>query len=244
MSRLLNISRLLDVPVGVAYHVVSALATWLAPMPGGLASAAAIVVFTVAVRLALLPLSYYAIRGEGARTRLMPRFQDLQRRYSGQPERLRRELSALHRAEGAGLFAGGLPLLLQLPFLSVMYRLFLSPEIHGSPNTLLTHHLLGVPLASHLLSGPGPFSHQGVVFMGMLALLGVVAALSTRMASGQGAAKPSGALSVLTRLMPYGTLLVAAVVPLAAGVYLLTTAGWTVLERSAIRSRLHNGSAA
>ena len=54
MSRLLNISCLLDVPVGVACHVVSALATWLAPLPGGLATAAAIVVFTVALRLVLL----------------------------------------------------------------------------------------------------------------------------------------------------------------------------------------------
>ncbi len=277
MSRLLNISRLLDVPVGVAYHVVSALATWLAPLPGGLATAAAIIAFTVAGRLLLLPLSYYAIRGEGARARLLPQFQELQRRYARQPERLRRELSKLKQAEGAGLFAGCLPLLVQLPFLSVMYRLYLSRDVHGSPNTLLTHHLLGVPLASRLLSGAGPFSQQGVVFLGLLALLGVVAVFSARMArtpTGQGqpgreragqpairggqpttrtgrpGVKPDGKLPVprpetpggvvgmLTRLAPYGTMLVAAVVPLAAGLYLLTTTAWTVLERTVIRRRI------
>ena len=43
---------------------------------------------------------------------------------------------------------------------------------------------------------------------------------------------------MLTRLAPYGTMLVAAVVPLAAGLYLLTTTAWTVLERTVIRSRI------
>jgi len=42
----------------------------------------------------------------------------------------------------------------------------------------------------------------------------------------------------LTRLFPYGTLLVAAVMPLAAGLYLLTTTAWTVLERAILRRRL------
>ena len=266
MFRLLDISRLLDAPVGVAYHVVSALATWLAPLPGGLATAAAIVAFTMAVRLLLLPLSYYAIRGEGARARLLPQLQELQRRYGSQPDRLRRELSTLQQAEGTGMFAGCLPLLLQVPFFSVMYRLFLSRDVEGTPNTLLTHHLLGTPLASHWLSGAGPFSHQGVVFIGLLALLGIVAWFSARMArqlagagqpgggpegkpaplaaqpaaiAGQPAAdRPGGGPGMLTRLMPYGTLLMAAVVPLAAGLYLLTTTTWTVLERAALRRRL------
>ena len=239
MSRLLSISRLLDTPVGVAYHVVSALATWLAPLPGGLATAVAIVAFTVAIRLLLLPLSYYAIRGEGARARLLPQFQELHRRYARQPDRLRRELSTLQQADPAGMFAGCLPLLLQLPFFSVMYRLFLARDIHGSPNTLLAHHLLGVPLASHLLSGAGPFSHQGVVFMGLLALLGVVALFSAKIA--RTPADRGGPLRILTRLVPYSTLVVAAVVPLAAGLYLLTTTAWTVLERTAFRGRLLDG---
>jgi YidC/Oxa1 family membrane protein insertase len=261
MSRLFSFSRLFDAPVGVAYHVVSTLATWLGPLPGGVATATAIVAFTVAVRLLLLPLSYYAIRGEHARARLLPQFQELNRRYARQPERLRRELGKLQQAEGAGMFAGCLPLLLQLPFFSVMYRLFLSRDISGSPNTLLTHHLLGVPLAGRLLGGPGPFSQQGAVFLGLFALLAVVAVCSIRLARtlpGRGtttrgsarAARPGrkslapgtkpagGALDALSRLVPFGTVVIAAVVPLAAGLYLLTTTAWTVLERTVLRRRV------
>ena len=55
--------------VGAAYHIVSALAQVLSPLPWGLATAAAIVVFTLGVRLVLLPLSYYALRGQAAQAR-------------------------------------------------------------------------------------------------------------------------------------------------------------------------------
>jgi YidC/Oxa1 family membrane protein insertase len=240
MFKLFDISRLLEVPVGAAYHVVAALAAWFAPLPGGLATAAAIIAFTVAVRLLLLPLSYYAIRGEGARARLLPQVAQLQRRYARQPDRLQRELAKLRQAEGSGLFAGCLPLLLQIPFFSVMYRLFLSRSVAGAPNTLLTHRLFGASLGSHWLASP--FGQQGMVFLGLLALLGVVAWFGARMArraaASRTAASQGGAVGLLTRLMPYATLPVAAVVPLAAGVYMLTTTAWTVLERAVLRHKL------
>jgi YidC/Oxa1 family membrane protein insertase len=166
--------------VGAAYHIVSVLAAALVPLPWGLATAAAIVVFTLAVRLLLLPLSYYAVRGQASQARLVPQVQALRKRHAGQPDRLQRELADLYRREGTGMFAGCLPALLQLPFLSVMYRLFRSGTIGGRPNTLLSHGLLGAPLGSHWLSGPGPLSAQGAVFLGLFALLAVVAWLAAR----------------------------------------------------------------
>jgi YidC/Oxa1 family membrane protein insertase len=277
-------SNLFGVPVDAAYHLVSALAAVFAPLPGGLAAAAAIIVFTVAVRLLVLPLSYYAVRGEKARARLAPRVQELQRKHAHQPQRLQRELSALYQAEGSSMFAGCLPALLQIPFFSVVYRLFLSRTVGGRSNALLSHSLLSAPLGSHWLGGPGPFSAQGAVFVILFLLLGVVAVFSLRAAqataqSGSpvqsggaaqpggavqsggaaqpggavqsgGAAQPGGAVqpggaarseklvATLGRFMPFGTVLMAAVVPLAAGLYLLTTTAWTVTERTVLRCRL------
>src|ERR1700729_4255464 len=90
---------LLGGAVGAAYHVVSAVALMLAPLPGGLAAAAAIVLFTVAVRLVLLPLSYYAIRGQASQARLAPQVTALRQRHARQPDRLQRELTELYRRE-------------------------------------------------------------------------------------------------------------------------------------------------
>jgi YidC/Oxa1 family membrane protein insertase len=237
---------LLGVVVGAAYHVVSAFAQVLAPLPAGLATAAAIVVCTLAVRLALLPLSYYAIRGQASQARLAPEIQALRQRHAGQPERLQRELAALYRREGTGMFAGYLPLLLQLPFLSVMYALFRSGTIGGQPNGLLSHDLFGAPLGSHWLSGAGPLSAQGAVFLGLFALLAVAAWLAARIARKLAArqapaaqpATPGGAVGWLVRALPYTTLVIAAVMPLAAGLYLLTTTAWAAAERAVLGPRV------
>ena len=252
---------LLGAAVGAAYHVVSAFASVLAPLPGGLAAAAAIVIFTLAVRLLLLPLSYYAFRGQRAQARIAPQIQELYKRHSRQPERLQRELSALRAREGAGMLTGCLPALLQIPFFTVVYRLFLSGTVGGSPNLLLHQHLFSASLGSHWLTGAGPWSGQGLVFAAVFALLTLVAWLSTRAARRWAAPPPAqqpgtpgrpqgaparqqgapaqqqGAVGFLMRILPFATVAFAALVPLAAGLYLLTTTAWAAAER-AVFSRL------
>jgi YidC/Oxa1 family membrane protein insertase len=246
------------VPVDLAYHLVCWMAVILAPLPGGVATAAAIIAFTMLVRLLLLPLSYFAVRGsvrgEGARARLQLKIAEMQRRHTGNPQRLQEELGALYRAEGSGIFGGCLPLLIQLPFFSVMYRLFLDHSVGGAPNTLLTHSLLAAPLGSHWLAGAGPLSAQGAVFAGLFALLAAVAVLAVRAARraapavpvvppAPGRSTPAGstpagrATSVMTWIIPFASVAAAAIVPLAAGLYLLTTTAWTLAERTLLRRR-------
>jgi YidC/Oxa1 family membrane protein insertase len=261
---------LFDGAVRAGYHLVSGFAVALTPLAGDLATAAAIAAFTVAVRLVLLPLSYYAIRGQAAQARLAPQVVALRQRHARQPERLQRELTELYRREGTGMFAGYLPMLLQLPFFAVMYRLFRLGTIGGQPNALLSHALLGAPLGSHWLSDPGPLSGQGMVYLGLFALLAVVTWVATRISRnaaarqaeqaparparparpGQpaqpataqpGGAQPGGAVGMLLRVIPYTTVAIAAVVPLAAGLYLLTTTAWAAAERAVITRRMSPG---
>jgi YidC/Oxa1 family membrane protein insertase len=228
----------LSAPVGVAYHIVVALSMFLTPLGGGLATALAIVLFTVGVRLLLSPLSYHAVRGQASMSALQPKITELRKRYQRQPDKLQQELTALYRAEGGGMLAGCLPLLLQLPFFSVMYRLFLSATVAGRPNSLLTRDLLTTPLGSHWLTGPGPVSTQGLLFLGLFALLAgaafVAARVSTAGLAHAAADQPDGpaGLGLLSRILPYTTVAIAAFVPLAAGLYLLTTTAWTAAERA------------
>jgi YidC/Oxa1 family membrane protein insertase len=278
-------SGFLGVPVGAAYHLVSALTSLLTPVAGGLAAVAAIVVFTATVRLLLSPLSLRALRGQAAMARLMPQVQALRTRYARQPERFSRELSALYKREGTGPFAGLLPLLAQWPFLSVMYLLFRSASVDGTPNHLLSDGLFGVPLGAHWLSGAGLLSVHDAVFVAILAIIAALCWLSARLAkrvapvtpapaaaapaSRTGAVrrgsralavsapvanreKPRGAggpparrvgadpatapaggkaAGLLTRAVPYVTVVIAAFAPLAAAIYLLTTVAWTLAER-------------
>ncbi len=222
---------LFGVPVDAAYHLVSGLTGILTPVLGGLAAAAAIVVFTMAVRVLLLPLSLRALRGQAAAARLAPQLLALRQRYARQPERLQREMSALQAREGTSLFGGVTPLLLQWPFLSVMYLLFRSGRVGGQPNTLLSRDLFGVPLGMHWLSGAGPLSAQGAVFLGVFAVLAGLCWLSARLARQMTAVPAGGSGAVLVRAVPYLTVVIAAFVPLAAGVYLITSLAWSLGER-------------
>ncbi|MFG1720715.1 YidC/Oxa1 family membrane protein insertase [Micromonospora chalcea] len=224
-----------------AATVVTWLADVLAPLTGGAATAAAIVLFTTAVRLLISPLTVAQVRGERRRTALAPEVRELQRRYADDPARLQSEVFALYRNAGASPVAGCLPALLQAPFFLVMYRVFATGD--GAPQ-LLGERLAGVPLGWHLgdgLSGPVPLVF-GVLLAALLALAWWSsrrmrrAAAATGTVAGTPTEGPGAAvLGRLLPLLPYGTVLVALVVPLAAVLYLVTTTAWTALEQVVLR---------
>jgi YidC/Oxa1 family membrane protein insertase len=178
--------------------------------------------------------------------RLAPQVQALRTRYGRQPERFQRELTALYKREGTSPFAGILPLLVQWPFLSVMYLLFRSATVDGAQNQLLSDGLFGVPLGAHWLSGVGLLSVHDALFLAIFAVLAALCWLSARLAKRAAPAVPSTARTrpdpaealanskaagLLTRVLPYVTVVIAAFAPLAAAVYLLTTVAWTLAER-------------
>lgn len=204
----------LDVPAEGAYHLVS----WIAGTTG---VALAIALFTVGVRLMLHPLARMAVRGEKARAALAPQATKLREKYKRHPEKLQKELVTLYQQSGTSMFAGCLPMLLQIPFFMVMYRLFTSSTINSAPNDLLHATLFGSPLGGHF------FDTGSVVFVALFAAMAAVGYFSAR-------AMPPESPRLL-RLLPFGTSLAAAVLPLAAGIYLFTTTTWTVVERAYLR---------
>jgi YidC/Oxa1 family membrane protein insertase len=235
----------LDVPVSGAYHLVTWVATAIQPVIGPYAAALAIVLCTAAVRLVLLPLSIAAVRGERSRAAILPQLNEINKRHPNDPERVRREVAKLQAETGTTMFAGCLPMLAQVPFFWVLYRLFSTAVVAGEPNRLLTGTLFGAPLGVHW-----PLLAATPAYLGLAVLLAVVAWFASRRQSRQAAqagqaeqagesGQPGQAGLVmgalpgrLLRLLPFGTLLTAAVVPLAAGLYLLTTTTWTVVERA------------
>ena len=87
----------------------------------------------MAVRLLVTPLTFRALRGQAAQSKLAPEVQRLRQRYGKQPDVLQRELTALYQREGTSVFAGFAPLLVQAPVFSVLYLLFRSPTVAWRP---------------------------------------------------------------------------------------------------------------
>ena len=212
--------------IGGLYATVTGLTALLTPLLGPLSAAAAIVLLTMGVRLLLHPLARRQVAAERRRRELAPRLRELQRRHRRNPERLRREMAAFYKRERTSPLAGIGPALAQAPIFIAMYALFLSADVGGHANDLLNHTLVSVPL------GAGVFDVSGaslVVFAALFALLALVALATSRLASRH--ATPDAPAARLIRVLPYGTVAVAAFVPLAAGLYLLTTTAWTLAER-------------
>ena len=217
----------LDAPVNGAYHLVSWIATTIEPLTGLYAAAVAIVICTIAVRLLLLPLSLAAIRGERSRAVLMPEIRKINERHGKDPERVQREVAKLQSESGTTLLAGCLPMLAQIPFFWVLYSLFSTAVVAGEANQLLAGTIFGAPLGIHW-----PLFASTPAYLGLGVLLVIVAYFSSRRQVRQLDDSASPMARRLARLLPFGTLATAAFIPLAAGLYLLTTTTWTLLERT------------
>ncbi|MEV4370674.1 YidC/Oxa1 family membrane protein insertase [Nonomuraea sp. NPDC049637] len=211
--------------------MIDSLVTFVIGVSGGHA-ALAIVLFTLAVRLLLLPLNVRQARAGQVRQRLAPKLQELRERHGRDPERLSKELTALYAREGTSPFAGILPMLAQLPFLWLMFR------VATHPTALAGHTLFGAPLGQQLagvVANFGLISWPVSVFVVVIAGLVLLAWLSAR--SIKVSEEQPDLLRKVMPLMPYGSALAVLVLPLAAGLYLLVSTAWAVTERAVLAAR-------
>lgn len=227
-----------------AYTVVTALASLLAPLAGGASAALAIILITVLVRAALIPVGRSQVRAEFTRRRLAPKLQELRRRHGKNPDVLQRKTMELYAREKASPLAGCLPMLAQLPVISTLYALFILTTVNGHPNHLLTEQLGGVPLGTSLVTLLGTAEPWPglIVFAVALTLIAATAWLSRRVALRFAEGQPTdGVPPAMQSLMgplswvPFLTVVFAAVVPLAATLYLTVTTAWTLAERVILR---------
>lgn len=231
--------------------LVGSFADLLQPLFQGAATAAAIVLFTALVRLAVHPLSRAAARGQKARTKLQPQIAELRKKHGKNPERMQKALMELHKEEKVSPLSGCLPSLLQMPAFFLLYHLFSSQKIGGDPNALLGHELFGAPLGERwhdALAHGGLLGAQSVVYLGLFAIVATVATFNYRRTKRQLAAAPAtpatgpdgqpmpgmGAMTKLMPLMSFFTLVSVAYVPLAAALYIVTSTTWTAVERTVL----------
>lgn len=254
----MSISAALDAVVGVAHTALEGLATLLTPLAGGFAAALAIVAFTVAVRLLISPLTWLQARSAKRGAALAPQLAALREKHRDDPVLLATETLALQRANGAGPFAAMLPALAQAPFFMLMYHLVQPGP--GTPAGVLGGRLFGVPLTAHLTAGLPVFA----VLLALALLLAWWSSRRTRLAmaaspaalppatragetkagatkAGAGGVAAQPGANLIPRVMaalPFLTVLIVAWLPLAGGLYLVTSTAWTVLEQAVWRRPL------
>lgn len=87
----------------------------------------ALVLFTLIVKILMLPLSIKQQRSMMAQQRIQPKVAALQEKYKDDREKLNEETIKLYEKEGVSPTGGCLPLLIQFPILIGLYRIIQRP---------------------------------------------------------------------------------------------------------------------
>ena len=84
----------------------------------------AIILVTIVLKLVLLPFTLRMLRAQKGLQELQPKLQVLQKKHKGDKEALGRATMELYKREKINPFSSCLPLLIQLPFLFAVFRVF------------------------------------------------------------------------------------------------------------------------
>ena len=107
----------------------------------------AIVVVTVAIRLALYPLFVTQIKNQRAMQELAPAMADLKAKYGTDKTKLSQEQMKLYKERGYNPAMGCLPILLQMPLLLAMYAAFTqAPHLTGDALSQILIPFVPVPV--------------------------------------------------------------------------------------------------
>lgn len=87
----------------------------------------ALILFTILIKLLILPLNLKSQRSMVKQQKLMPQIQELQRKYANDKEKLNKEMMELYQANGANPATGCLPLLLQFPIIIGLFQVIQKP---------------------------------------------------------------------------------------------------------------------
>jgi YidC/Oxa1 family membrane protein insertase len=118
--------------------------------------AISIVLLTLLIRCALIPLTRAQLKSSKAMQEIQPQLKELQAKYRSDPQRLMAEQQALYKANGVNPVQGCLPLLIQLPFLYALYYSFFAVlDPHKTPaQQLSTINSNIYPFLPHLTTPP------------------------------------------------------------------------------------------
>ncbi|MFJ6717826.1 MULTISPECIES: YidC/Oxa1 family membrane protein insertase [unclassified Streptomyces] len=228
--------------MSVFTHLVAELGRLLEPVLAESATAVAIVLFTVLVRLALHPLSRAAVRGATPMAGCLPALLQLPVFY------VMYRVFSSPEVGGTGNELLG-HRLLAAPLGDRWADALAQGGVFGAPGLVFLGLFAAIAAVAAWSAVRGRRAARAAAVEvgsggGSGSGSGVKAAVAGRGLPGGGAgalsAEQEAAMRKLGGVLPllsFGTLITAAVVPLAAGLYLLTTTAWSVAERAWLQRR-------
>lgn len=110
-----------------------------------------IILFTIIVRVILLPLNLKQIKSQAVMQEMQPEIKKIQEKYKNDPQKAQQEMMKLYKEKGANPMSGCLPLLIQLPILWALFYVFRTIDTGGTIVSFLWIKNLFGPDKLHIL---------------------------------------------------------------------------------------------
>lgn len=123
------------------YNILIAIVAFIPGHSVGLA----IIILTLLVKFALLPLTIRSSKAQRAMKLLDPKLRELREKYKDDRQQLSLKTMELYRNEGVNPFSGCLPVIVQLPFVIALYFLIVK-GLHLNTEMLYSY----IPKPDHL----------------------------------------------------------------------------------------------
>lgn len=200
----------------------------------------AVIVLTLAIKFLFYPLGTKSIKSQKAMQDLQPRIKAIQERFKQDKARQAKETMDLYKSAGVNPFSGCLPLLIQLPILIALYRVFwkgIGPDAVGN----YLYPFIAAPESIN-------YAFLGLIdlskpFWPLAIVTGFFQYLQTRFSSAdKQQTKDKGDFSNILQnqmlyFFPMFTVLILLRLPSALALYWLTTTIFTIFQQRVIYKR-------
>lgn len=198
----------------------------------------AIILLTVIIRFILYPLFYKSFKNQMLMQRIQPLIKKIQHDHKDNREKQAAALMGLYREHKINPFAGFFLILIQLPILITLYRLFLSGFTPESLSDLYSF-ITPPEMIGHSFLGLINLQGRSIVVVGLAALAQY---FQGKLSIQKHSEKDETAASRIGRQMvfvgPALTLVILVSLPAAVGIYWLTTSVFSIIQQLLINKQL------
>jgi len=197
----------------------------------------AVIVLTILIKFLFYPLGVKAIKSQKALSILQPKIKEIQEKYKDNKEQQTREIMGLYKKEKINPFSGCLPLLIQLPVLIALYRVFwhgLQPE-----QMILLYSFVPAPgIIDSTFFGIIDLANPNIIVAFLAGIFQFIQVKMTTPKPKKGKKQDSGFAGQMQKqmqyFMPAFMVLILFRLPSAIGLYWLTTTLFTIIQQYVI----------
>lgn len=196
----------------------------------------AIIAMTVAVRAVLLPLSLKTARSQRAMAEIAPQIEKIKEQHKGNSTAQSEEVMKLYKERGINPLAGCIPLIIQLPILIGVYRVFLNIF---KPETLqLLYGFIPHPATvNHVMLGLLDISKSSPVLAVLAGIAQFFQARTSMANQGAGSSQAAAMGKQMMYFLPIMIVVVSWNLPAGLAVYWIATSVWSIGEQLYLQRR-------